>query len=211
MGCSGLRCAVLGCTGLYWAELGCTGLYWTVLVFTRLNWAVVGCSRLNCGVLGCTGRSQQLFVCVFSHFRHGDKRPNEQPGEPRASLLLTSVRRQSFAKRSYEQTIQVLKLGASFARNWIKDTFVMKSCGFVNTIGQGQFVSIFVDEVCKLFGASSSWLATCTFCPSARGLRWRFGEVEVETEMDTSATQNEYGNWVSFHCLAIAYKEFIWL
>ena len=67
------------------------------MVFTKLNWALVGCSRLNCSVLGCTGQSQQLFVCVVSHFRHGDKRPNEQPGEPSASLLLTNVRRQSFA------------------------------------------------------------------------------------------------------------------
>ena len=113
--------------------------------------------------------------------------------------------------KSYKQKIQVLKLGASFARSWIEDTFVMKSCGFVNTVGQGQFVLIFFDEVCKLFGASSSWLATCTFCPSARGLHWRFGEVEVETEVDTSATQNEYGNWVSIHCLGVAYIGFIWL
>ena len=95
--CGGLYLGALDCTWLYWAVVGCTGLYWTVLVFTRLNWAVVGCSRLNCGVLGCTGRSQQLFVCVFSHFRHGDERTTEQPGDPSASLLLTSVRRQSFA------------------------------------------------------------------------------------------------------------------
>ena len=40
------------------------------------------------------GRSQQLFFCVFSHFRHGDERTNKrttnQPGDPSASLLLTS-------------------------------------------------------------------------------------------------------------------------
>ena len=65
--------AVLGCTGLYCGVLGCTGLYWTVLVFTKLNWAVVGCSRLYCGVLGFSGRSQQLFVCVFSHFDQCEK------------------------------------------------------------------------------------------------------------------------------------------
>ena len=39
------------------------------------------------------GRSQQLFFCVFSHFRHGEQ-PNDQmtkqPDDPRASLLLTS-------------------------------------------------------------------------------------------------------------------------
>ena len=63
----------------WWAVLGCTGLYWTVLVFTKLNWAVVGCSRLYCGVLGFSGRSQQLFVCVFSHFQHGNERTTEQP------------------------------------------------------------------------------------------------------------------------------------
>ena len=67
--------AVVDCTVLHWAVLGCAGLYWSVLVCTRLNWAVVGCSRLYCGVLGCTGRIQQLFVCVFSHFRLGDNQP----------------------------------------------------------------------------------------------------------------------------------------
>ena len=34
--------------------------------------------------------SQQPFSCVFGHFRHGDKQPTEQLGDPRASLLLTS-------------------------------------------------------------------------------------------------------------------------
>ena len=52
--------------------------------------------------MGCTGRSQQLFVCVFSHFRHGDERTTKQPGDPSASLLLTSVRRQSFAIQNFE-------------------------------------------------------------------------------------------------------------
>ena len=41
--------------------------------------------------------SQQPFACVLGHFRHGDEQTNEQPGDPRASLLLTSVRRQYFA------------------------------------------------------------------------------------------------------------------
>ena len=41
------------------------------------------------------GGRQQPFSCVLGHFRHG----HEQPGDPRASLLLTSVRRQSFAIR----------------------------------------------------------------------------------------------------------------
>ena len=90
--------AILGSAGLWWAVVGCGGLYWTVLVFTRLNWAVVCCSRLNCCVLGCNGRSQQLFVCVFSHFSVyyaifgmvTNTHPTWQPGDPRASLLLTS-------------------------------------------------------------------------------------------------------------------------
>ena len=34
--------------------------------------------------------SQQPFSCVFGHFRHSDKQPTEQPGDTRASLLLTS-------------------------------------------------------------------------------------------------------------------------
>ena len=99
LGCTGLWWAVLGCTGLYWAVLGSTGMYWTVLGFTRLNWAVVGCSRLYCGVMGCTGRSQQLISVYSAIFGMvTNNQPNKQPGDPRASLLLTSVRRQSFAK-----------------------------------------------------------------------------------------------------------------
>ena len=98
LGCTGLWWAVVGCTGLWWAVLGSTGLYWTVLGFTRLNWAVVGCSRLYCGVMGCTGRSQQLISVYSAIFGMvTTKQPTEQPGDPSASLLLTSVRRQSFA------------------------------------------------------------------------------------------------------------------
>ena len=41
------------------------------------------------------GSSQQPFSCVLGHFWHGDKQ--SQPGDLSASLLLTSVRRQSFA------------------------------------------------------------------------------------------------------------------
>ena len=55
-------------------------------------WAVMRC--IHGGIPGemnpALGRSQQLFVCVFSHFRHGDKQSNNQPVDPRASLLLTS-------------------------------------------------------------------------------------------------------------------------
>ena len=40
--------------------------------------------------MGCT-------VFLYFDFRHGDNRPTNQPGDPRASLLLISVRRQSFA------------------------------------------------------------------------------------------------------------------
>ena len=48
--------------------------------------------------MGCTGRSQQLFSvysAIFSMVRK--EQQNKQPGDPSASLLLTSVRRQSFA------------------------------------------------------------------------------------------------------------------
>ena len=53
--------------------------------------------------------SQQPFSCVLGHFWHGDKRTNEkmnkQPGDPRASLLLTGVRGQSFAIGLYFPTV----------------------------------------------------------------------------------------------------------
>jgi len=43
------------------------------------------------------GQSTTIFLCIgpFSAW----SRTNEQPGDPRASLPLTSVRRQSFAKK----------------------------------------------------------------------------------------------------------------
>ena len=34
--------------------------------------------------------SQKPFSCVLGHFRHGDNRTPNQPGDPSASLLLTS-------------------------------------------------------------------------------------------------------------------------
>ena len=43
--------------------------------------------------------SMKPFSCVLGHFRHGDEQTNKrpEPADPRASLLLTSVRGQSFA------------------------------------------------------------------------------------------------------------------
>ena len=45
------------------------------------------------------GQSTTIFLCIgpFSTWWQTNKRTNEQPGDPSASLLLTSVRRQSFA------------------------------------------------------------------------------------------------------------------
>ena len=37
-----------------------------------------------------TGGSQWPFSCILDHFWQGDNRTNERPGDPRASLLLTS-------------------------------------------------------------------------------------------------------------------------
>ena len=96
--------AVVDCTVLHWAVLGCAGLYWSVLVCTRLNWAVVGCSRLYCGVMDFTGRSQQLISVYSAIFGMvTNNQPNKQLGDPRESLLPTSVRRQSFAKNTAGQ------------------------------------------------------------------------------------------------------------
>ena len=48
--------------------------------------------------MGCTGRSQQLFS-VYSAISGmvTNNQPKKKTGDPRASLLLPSVRRQSFA------------------------------------------------------------------------------------------------------------------
>ena len=43
--------------------------------------------------------------CVLRHFRHDDNQPSKQPGDPIASLLLTSVRRQSFSIKSYSKSL----------------------------------------------------------------------------------------------------------
>ena len=47
------------------------------------------------------GQSTTIFLCIgpFSAWWRTNKQTNEQPGDPSASLLLASVRRQSFAKR----------------------------------------------------------------------------------------------------------------
>ena len=40
------------------------------------------------------------YGCVFGHFRRGGEKPNKQPGDPRASLLLTSEKAESTASSS---------------------------------------------------------------------------------------------------------------
>ena len=94
--CAVLYWAVLGCTGLYWDELGCTGLYWSLLGWIGLWWAVVDWTAVYWAVLGGVNSSLSVYSAIFGMVTN--ERPTEQPGEPSASLLLTSVRRQSFAK-----------------------------------------------------------------------------------------------------------------
>ena len=65
--------------------------------FIPFSWSCLVWKRVLLWIWSLGG-SQQPFFCVLGHFRHGDKRTNErQPGDPSASLPLTSVRRQSFA------------------------------------------------------------------------------------------------------------------
>ena len=108
LGCTVVYWAALWCNGLYWAVLGYTGLYWAVLGCTRLYWTVLGCTGMYWDVLGCTGlywtllRCTGLYWAVISYFSvysaiFGMVTNKRQPGDPSASLLLTSVRRQSFA------------------------------------------------------------------------------------------------------------------
>ena len=60
----------------------------------------------------------------MGHFRHG----HEQPGDPRASLLLTSVRRQSFAIRRRSKGERQDSGGAS-----ANDVKVINTSAFINT------------------------------------------------------------------------------
>ena len=64
--------------------------------FIPFSWSCLVWKRVSLW-LWSLGGSQQPFSSVLGHFRHGDDQMNEQPGDPSASLLLTSVRRQSFA------------------------------------------------------------------------------------------------------------------
>ena len=45
----------------------------------------------------------------MGHFWHGDGRTNDHPGDPRASLLLTSLRRQAFEMENKKTTTQKIK------------------------------------------------------------------------------------------------------
>ena len=62
-----------------------------------LWWAVVGCTAVYWAVLGGVNIYLSVYSAIFGMVTN--KQPTEQPGDPSASLLLTSVRRQSFAKR----------------------------------------------------------------------------------------------------------------
>ena len=57
------------------------------------------------------GRSQQLFFCVFSHFRHGDKQMNNQPTNRVILEQACSwpVRRQSFAIKNLNALCKIWK------------------------------------------------------------------------------------------------------
>ena len=68
--------------------------------FIPFSWSCLVWKRVLLWIWSLAG-SQQPFFCVLGHFCHGDEQTNEQPGDPRASLPLTSVKRQSFAKRNH--------------------------------------------------------------------------------------------------------------
>ena len=69
--------------------------HWSII---RHSWSGLVWKKVSPYMYVITRGSQHPLSCVLGHFQHGDKQTNEQPGDPRASLLLTSVRRQSFAK-----------------------------------------------------------------------------------------------------------------
>ena len=69
------------------------------------------------------GQATTIFLCI-GPFWHG----HEQPGDPRASLLLTSVRRQSFAIRRRSKGERQDSGGAS-----ANDVKVINTSAFINT------------------------------------------------------------------------------
>ena len=105
--------ALQGCSGLYWAVLGSTGLYWAVLSCTGLWLAVVDCNEVHWAILGGVNSYFSVYSPIFGMVKNNQ--PTNQPGDPSASLLLTSVRRQSFAKI------------ASFCRKML-DTTLLSFC-----------------------------------------------------------------------------------
>ena len=72
----------------------CPGLVWSQKEFH------FGCDH--------QGAVNNHFPVYWGLFRHGDEQPNNQPGDPSASLLLTSVRRQYFAKMPKIDTLDVV-------------------------------------------------------------------------------------------------------
>ena len=59
---------------------------WTIHSFP---WSYLVWKRVSLWMWSLGG-SQHPFSCVLGHFRRGDDQTNEQPGDPSASLLLTS-------------------------------------------------------------------------------------------------------------------------
>ena len=84
-----------GCSGLYRTVLGCAGLYWAVLGGIGPRWAVVDCTAVSWAVLGGVNSYFSVYSSIFGIVTND--RTTNQPGDPSASPLLTSVRRQSFA------------------------------------------------------------------------------------------------------------------
>ena len=94
--------------------------------------------------MGCT-------VFLYFDFRHGDNRPTNQPGDPRASLLLISVRRQSFAIPDVFGCLQYLFVKAmlicsktqclSYLEKRYQFAYMKENCLFVK-----KYVNLFVKE-----------------------------------------------------------------
>ena len=92
---------------MFWAVLDCGGLYLGAVDCTWLWWAVLGCTGMNWTVLGGVNSYLSVYSAIFGMVTNN--RTNNQPGDPRASLLLTSVKRQSFAK-GLRLVVMTLKL-----------------------------------------------------------------------------------------------------
>ena len=161
--------AVVDCTVLHWAVLGCAGLYWSVLACIRLNWAVVGFSRLYRCTWLYWEDSTAICLCIqpFSARWQTNEQQSNQPGDPRASLLLTSENAAFCNNSVHWLTTLTTMMSKRLCRgeqwkptshiNSIAKSINMKCCICDITVGEGIQLCAFVAKLFQFAWDENCW------------------------------------------------------